>query len=110
MIPSVPARICYSYFQLAGSFKVSMAHENGSKIQENSIKFPLQCTLFPYYFHEIENGCLSYIRCGLGVGNALSTGPYSVFFTSFDTYTTNFVFESFWSMISGSEVLENFEF
>ena len=49
------------------------------------------------------------IRCGLGVGNALSTGPYSVFFTSFDTYTTNFVFESFWSMISGSEVLENFE-
>ena len=48
-------------------------------------------------------------RCGLGLGNALSTGPYSVFFTSFDTYTTNFVFESFWSMISGSEVLENFE-
>ena len=43
MIPSVPARICYSYFKLAGSFKVSMAHENGSKIQENSIKVPLQC-------------------------------------------------------------------
>ena len=37
MIPSVPARICYSYFKLAGSFKVSMPHENGSKIQGNSI-------------------------------------------------------------------------
>ena len=46
MIPSVPARICYSYFKLAGSFKVSMAHENGSKIQENSIEFPLQCLGF----------------------------------------------------------------
>ena len=46
MIPSVPARICYSYSKLAGSFKVSMPHENGSKIQGNSIHLSSVCIVF----------------------------------------------------------------
>ena len=47
MIPSVPARICYAYIKLAGSFKVSMPHENGSKIQGNSIQ--LSPVWLPFY-------------------------------------------------------------
>ena len=57
MIPSVPARICYSYFKLAGSFKVSMPHENGSKIQGNSIHLSSVCIVIVTFLakHRCDN-------------------------------------------------------